>query len=546
ARLLGPVDRARRCLRQSDARARVRVAAPGAAPQRADRPRRMGHDAADHQRLLQPDVQRSGVPGGHPAAALLRSRRRPRGQLRRHRRGDLPRDGARLRRSGREVRRPRRAARVVAAGGYGSLQEARRPAGGTVRRVRRAARTERQRPPDARREHRRPGGPLGRLRRLPPLAERRGAAGARRPDGRPEVLPLVRADLAFALPRAAAALAGAEQSAQPAEIPRQRRGAQRRRLVFRLRRAARRQALPARGRARTDLVKSGLPVDEALGPLGAALGARGAAVLEAPPGAGKSTVVPLALLGEDWAAGKRLIMLEPRRLAARACAERMAQSLGESVGRTVGYRMRFDSRVSSATRIEVVTEGVLTRLLQGDPALEGVAALIFDEFHERSLQADLGLALSLDAREHLAPELRLLVMSATLDGAAVASLLGDAPRVSAPGRSMRPNDSWHSSSSGHCARSAATCWRSCRARARSGACTPRLPPHSCPQAFRSCRYSEISRASSRMPRSPPRPPVRAKWCSRPTSPKPVSPSRACAWSSTRDSRVARASIRYPA
>src|SRR5437588_800018 len=304
----------------------------------------MGHDAADHQRLLQPDVQRSGVPGGHPAAALLRSRRRPRGQLRRHRRGDRPRDGARLRRSGREVRRPRGAARVVAAGGYGGLQEARRPAGGTVRRVRRAARTERQRPPDARREHRRPGGPLGRLRRLPPLAERRGAAGARRPDGRPEVLPLVRADLAFALPRAAAALAGAEQSAQPAEIPRQRRGAQRRRLVCRVRRAAARQALSARGRARTDLVKSGLPVDEVLAPLAAALGARGAAVLE------------------------------------------------------------------------------------------GVAALIFDEFHERSLQADLGLALSLDAREHLAPELRLLVMSATLDGAAVASLLGDAPRVSAPGR----------------------------------------------------------------------------------------------------------------
>ena len=181
-------------------------------------------------------------------------------------------------------------------------------------------------------------------------------------------------------------------------------------------------------------MKSGLPVDEVLGPLREALAARRVAVLEAPPGAGKSTVVPLALLEEEWAAGKRLIMLEPRRLAARACAERMAQTLGESVGRTVGYRMRFDSRVSGATRIEVVTEGVLTRLLQGDPALEGVAALIFDEFHERSLQADLGLALSLDARAHLAPELRLLVMSATLDGAAVASLLGEAPRVSAPGR----------------------------------------------------------------------------------------------------------------
>ncbi len=181
-------------------------------------------------------------------------------------------------------------------------------------------------------------------------------------------------------------------------------------------------------------VKSGLPIDEALVPLREVLDTQRAAVLEAPPGAGKSTVVPLALLEEEWAAGKRLIMLEPRRLAARACAERMAQTLGESVGRTVGYRMRFDSRVSRATRIEVVTEGVLTRLLQSDPALEGVAALIFDEFHERSLQADLGLALSLDARDHLAPELRLLVMSATLDGTAVAQLLGDAPRLGVPGR----------------------------------------------------------------------------------------------------------------
>ena len=181
-------------------------------------------------------------------------------------------------------------------------------------------------------------------------------------------------------------------------------------------------------------MNSGLPIDEALAPLREALGTQRAAVLEAPPGAGKSTVVPLALLKEGWAAGKRLIMLEPRRLAARACAERMARTLGESVGRTVGYRMRFDSRISRATRIEVVTEGVLTRLLQSDPALEGVAALIFDEFHERSLQADLGLALSLDARDQLASELRLLVMSATLDGAAVARLLGDAPRLSVPGR----------------------------------------------------------------------------------------------------------------
>jgi len=182
------------------------------------------------------------------------------------------------------------------------------------------------------------------------------------------------------------------------------------------------------------LAPSGLPVDAALPALRDALSERGAAVLEAPPGAGKSTVVPLALLGEPWARGKRLLLLEPRRLAARAIAQRMAASLGERVGETVGYRMRLDTRVSAATRIEVVTEGVLTRMLQDDPALEGVAGVIFDEFHERSLQADLGLALTLDARAQLSPQLRLLVMSATLDGAAVARLLGDAPVVSAPGR----------------------------------------------------------------------------------------------------------------
>ncbi|HYB33715.1 MAG TPA: DEAD/DEAH box helicase, partial [Steroidobacteraceae bacterium] len=129
-------------------------------------------------------------------------------------------------------------------------------------------------------------------------------------------------------------------------------------------------------------MKSGLPIDEALPALRAALKSHHAAVLQAPPGAGKSTVVPLALLAEDWARGKRLLMLEPRRLAARAIAARMAHTLGEGVGGTVGYRMRLDTRVSRATRVEVVTEGVLTRLLQNDPALEGVAAVIFDEFHE--------------------------------------------------------------------------------------------------------------------------------------------------------------------
>jgi len=183
-------------------------------------------------------------------------------------------------------------------------------------------------------------------------------------------------------------------------------------------------------------VRSGLPIDAALPALLDALRVHASAVLEAPPGAGKSTVVPLALLEEPWAQGKRLLLLEPRRVAARAVAARMAQTLGESPGGTIGYRMRLETRVSHATRIEVVTEGVLTRMLQEDPALAGVGAVIFDEFHERSLQADLGLALCLDGRAALSPALRVLVMSATLDGAAVARLLGDAPRVSAAGRTF--------------------------------------------------------------------------------------------------------------
>jgi ATP-dependent helicase HrpB len=179
-----------------------------------------------------------------------------------------------------------------------------------------------------------------------------------------------------------------------------------------------------------------LPVHEALPALKAALGRTNAAVLVAPPGAGKTTVVPLELLSEGWIAGGKIVVLEPRRLAARAAAERMAVTLGERVGDTVGFRVRMQSRISARTRIEVVTEGVFTRMILADPELAGVACVIFDEFHERSLDADLGLALARDAQRLLREDLRLLVMSATLDGAAVARLLGEAPVVESHGRTF--------------------------------------------------------------------------------------------------------------
>ncbi len=181
---------------------------------------------------------------------------------------------------------------------------------------------------------------------------------------------------------------------------------------------------------------SPLPIDDALPALRAALAAHPAAVLEAPPGAGKTTRVPLALLDAPWLAGRSIVMLEPRRLAARAAARWMARQLGEEAGGTVGYRVRRDARVGPRTRVEVVTEGILARMLAGDPALEAVGLVIFDEFHERSLQADLGLALTLESQGVLRPDLRVLVMSATLDGAPVARLLGDAPVVTSAGRSF--------------------------------------------------------------------------------------------------------------
>ena len=178
-----------------------------------------------------------------------------------------------------------------------------------------------------------------------------------------------------------------------------------------------------------------LPIDPILPDLVAALRAHGRAVLQAPPGAGKTTRVPLAMLDANLTGG-RIIMLEPRRLATRAAAERLAETLGEPVGQTIGYRMRGESAVSKATRVEVVTEGILTRMIQSDPELTGIGAVIFDEFHERSLNADLGLALAWEIRAALRPDLILLVMSATLDAGPVATLLDDAPILTSEGRAF--------------------------------------------------------------------------------------------------------------
>lgn len=179
-----------------------------------------------------------------------------------------------------------------------------------------------------------------------------------------------------------------------------------------------------------------LPIEQILPELKQTLEQTSTALLQAPPGAGKTTRVPLALLDATWRQGRKILMLEPRRLAARSAARFMASQLGEKPGCTVGYRTRLDTRVSGATRIEVVTEGILTRLIQNDPMLEDYAAVLFDEFHERSLQADLGLALVRESQEALREDLRVLVMSATLDTAPMARLLGDAPVLSSEGRAF--------------------------------------------------------------------------------------------------------------
>ncbi|QMU58043.1 MAG: ATP-dependent helicase HrpB [Boseongicola sp.] len=183
------------------------------------------------------------------------------------------------------------------------------------------------------------------------------------------------------------------------------------------------------------------PIDAALPDLVTALSSEGRGVLQAPPGAGKTTCVPLAML-EAGLTDMRIVMLEPRRLAARAAATRMAEMIGEKVGGKVGYRIRGDAKVSRETRIEVVTEGILTRMIQSDPSLDGIGAVIFDEFHERSLNADLGLALALEVREALRPDLILLAMSATLDAAPVARLMGDAPLITSAGTSFDVETHW--------------------------------------------------------------------------------------------------------
>ena len=184
------------------------------------------------------------------------------------------------------------------------------------------------------------------------------------------------------------------------------------------------------------MVLPDLPVNEVLPELMASLATQPNAVLIAPPGAGKTTLVPLALLDAAWAKSGRILLLEPRRLAARAAARRMAALLGEEVGDTIGYAMRMDSRQSARTRILIVTEGILARMILDDPELPGISAILFDEFHERSLDGDFGLALALDVQSALRPELRLLVMSATLDGGRVAGLLSDAPLLRSEGRSF--------------------------------------------------------------------------------------------------------------
>ena len=177
-----------------------------------------------------------------------------------------------------------------------------------------------------------------------------------------------------------------------------------------------------------------LPIYEVLSEIKQSLQSNNTLILQAPPGAGKSTIIPIELLNEEWLAGRKILMLEPRRLATRAVAGRMADLLHEDIGETVGYRIRFDNKTSSKTKVEVLTEGILSRILQQDNSLEGVGLVIFDEFHERSIHADLALALCREAQQVLREDLRILIMSATLDGEKLSQLLGNAPVITSKGR----------------------------------------------------------------------------------------------------------------
>ena len=178
-----------------------------------------------------------------------------------------------------------------------------------------------------------------------------------------------------------------------------------------------------------------LPVNEILKSIKSTFLKNNILILQAPPGAGKSTVVPLSFLNEPWLLDKKIIMLQPRRAAARAVAQRMASNLNEKVGQTVGYRIRMETRISSETKIEVVTEAVLTRMLQNDQSLEDIAMVIFDEFHERNIHSDLSFALSLQVQELLRDDMKILVMSATLNSDQLIQMIGDVPVLTSQGRS---------------------------------------------------------------------------------------------------------------
>ncbi|MEZ5137669.1 MAG: DEAD/DEAH box helicase [Acidimicrobiales bacterium] len=273
--------------------------------------------------------------------------------------------------------------------------------------------------------------------------------------------------------------------------------------------------------SRPTVAATGLPVEEAIGAVRLALGEVGAAVLVAPPGAGKTTAVPLRLLGEPWLGDQRIVVLEPRRLAARAAAERMAELLGGPVGETVGYRTRDERRVGRRTRIEVVTEGILVRRIQADPSLEGTGLVILDEVHERNLVTDLSLALLLDVRGGLRPDLRVLAMSATLDADRLAGLLGDGP--SSPAPVVRSEGRTHAVEVRHVVPGPAT-GSTPSSGERWARSSPSVPKATCWRSSRGGRRA----AGGRSPPGPGRPAAR-RGRPTPVGPRTTAPSRTSPW-----------------